>query len=80
MLNVPVKYLILIEAGGPMVARLFDANRVHVLDIDASSEEVAVMTAGLVPEFGADDAAWAKALEGHNTAERKAARVYTLDV
>jgi len=80
MHNPPVKYLILIEAGGPMVARLFDAHRVHVLDIDASSEEVAVMTAGLVPEQGADDAVWSKALEGHNAAERTAARVYTLDV
>ena len=80
MHSAPVKYLILIEAAGPMVARLFDANRVHVLDIDASSEEVAVMTAGLVPEQGADDAAWAKALVGHNAAERRAAQVYTLDV
>lgn len=76
----PARYLVLIESAGAMVARLFDANRAHVLDIDASSEEVVVMTRGLTAMQGADGAAWAKALVGHNAAERAAAQVYTLDV
>ena len=80
MHSTPVKYLILIDASGAMVARLFDAQRVHVSDIDASSEEVAVMTTGLTPAQGADDAAWARVLSGHNADERRAAQVYTLDV
>jgi len=75
----PVKYLVLIDASGAMTARLFDADRHHVSDIDASSEEVAVMTAGLAPVQGADDS-WAAALAGHNADERRAAQVYTLDV
>jgi len=78
--QVPVKYLVLIDASGAMVARLFDGQRRHVSDIDASSEEVAVMTTGLTPLRGADDAAWAAALSGHNADERRAAMVYTLDV
>jgi hypothetical protein len=76
----PVKYLILIEAGGSMVARMYDADRVHVSDIDASSEDVAAMTTGLVPTRDALDAAWAQALEGHNADERAAAQVFTLAV
>ena len=54
--NTLVKYLVLIESGGAMVARLYDAKRGHVSDIDASSEEVAVMTAGLQPRHAAEDA------------------------
>jgi hypothetical protein len=78
--NTPVRYLVLIESGGAMVARLYDAKRGHVSDIDASSEEVAVMTAGLQPRHAAEDAVWSEALRGHNAAERRAAQVYTLDV
>lgn len=80
MHSTPVKYLVLIDASGAMVARLFDGQRRHVNDIDASSEEVAVMTTGLAPAKGADDAAWAQALAGHNADERRAAMVYTLDL
>jgi hypothetical protein len=76
----PVKYLVLIEADGSMVARLFDADRVHVSDIDASSEEVAVMTKGLVPTRDADTAAWQKSLAGDGAPQRAQAQVYTLDV
>ena len=76
----PVKYLVLIEADGGMVARLFDANRAHVGDIDASSEEVAVMTRGLLPACDADDATWSKVLMGDASAARLAAQVFTLDV
>lgn len=80
MRQAPVRYLILIESAGSMVARMFDAQRVHLGDFDASSEEVAVMTRGLTPGHGADSDGWAGALAGHNAAERRAAQVYTLDI
>jgi hypothetical protein len=80
MHSTPARYLVLIDASGAMTARLFDAER-HVLgDFDASSEEVAVMTRGLVAANGADAAVWDRALAGHNAAERRAADVFTLDV
>ncbi|WP_137892664.1 hypothetical protein [Ramlibacter sp. 2FC] len=74
----PVKYLIVIESGGPMVARLFDANRVHVIDMDASSEDVSETTEGIVPAHGATASEWDKALAGHSAEERAEAQVYTL--
>ncbi|MBX3605008.1 MAG: hypothetical protein KF788_07040 [Piscinibacter sp.] len=76
----PAKYLVVIDAGGSMVARLFDANRLPLTDFDASSEEVAVMTTGLQPQRSALDAAWSRALAGHNPDERAGAEVYTLDL
>lgn len=76
----PTRYLVLIESGGAMLARLFDAGLVQRAEIDAASEEVAVMTAGLQPERGAAAPAWAAALSGHSATERAAALVYTLDV
>lgn len=79
-MNKPARYLVLIEASGEgMVARLFDAERAHLGDFDASSFEVADMTAGVVPTQGATDPAWGLALNGHNEAERAAALVYRLD-
>ncbi len=76
----PARYLILIESGGAMVARLFDAQRQPLGDFDASSEEVAVMTRGLTPARNADSDGWAPVLAGHSAEERRAAEVYTLDV
>jgi hypothetical protein len=76
----PAKYLVLIDSSGAMTARLFDAKGVPVAEFDASSEEVAVMTAGLTPAKGANGEAWTKALAGHNEQERRDAEVYTLDV
>lgn len=76
----PAKYLVVIDASGAMVARLFDAQRVQVAEFDASSEEVAVMTNGLAPARGAAGPEWTRALAGHSEAERCAAEVYTLDV
>nr|WP_297351076.1 hypothetical protein [uncultured Caldimonas sp.] len=75
----PSRFLVLIEAAGPMIARLFDARRVHLADFDAASEEVAVMTSGVVPERGASGSEWGTALEGHSAAEREAALVFKLD-
>ena len=76
----PARYLVLIEAGDGMVARLFDAERHHLIDVDASSFEVADMTVGRVPTEGADLADWGHALEGHSGEQLRSARIYTLDV
>ena len=74
------RYLVVIEAGGETVARMFDGNRRQVEEFDASSSEVAVMTHGLTPEHVADSPQWRSALAGHSARERQQAEVYTLDV
>ncbi|TMH10654.1 MAG: hypothetical protein E6H58_16970 [Betaproteobacteria bacterium] len=76
----PAKYLVVIDSGGEMIARMFDASRKLLVDFDASSSEVAVMTQGLVAQRSAIDPAWDKALRGHSAVERSQAEVYTLDV
>lgn len=76
----PARYLVLIESDGAMLARMFDSDLVQRAEIDAASEEVAVMTAGLGPQQGAVTPVWAAALSGHSEAERAAALIYTLDV
>lgn len=74
------KYLLILESAGSMVARLFDAERRHVAEFDASSEEVTVMIKGLNARQGADPSEWGLALRGHNAHELAGAMVYTLDV
>jgi hypothetical protein len=74
------RYLVIIDSGGSMVARLFDADRTELAEFDAGSEEIAVMTQGLRPTKSALDRAWDDALDGHNHDERRAADVYTLDI
>jgi len=76
----PVKFLILIDAGGAMVARLLDANRGHVMDIDASTEEVVATINGAVPIHNGTASEWDQALAGHSTIERAQAQVYTLPI
>lgn len=76
----PARYLVVIDAGGTVIARLFLATRELVAEFDAGTEEAAQMTAGRVPAKGADGPEWDRALEGHSAAERRAADVYTLDV
>lgn len=76
----PTRYLVVIESGGVAIARLFGSNREQVGEFDASTEEVTVMTRGLVPAIGAQGAEWDRALAGHSALERRAARVFTLDV
>jgi hypothetical protein len=76
----PARYLIVIDAAGSMIARLFLDTRELVGEFDASTEEVAQMTKGLAPVVGALGAEWDRALEGHSAVERGAADVYTLDV
>jgi hypothetical protein len=74
------RYLVVIESGGSALARLFTQSREQIAEFDASTEEVTVMTRGLVPVAGADGPEWDRALAGHSACERSAARVYTLDV
>jgi hypothetical protein len=74
------RYLVVIESGGYATARLFVDTREQVAEFDASTEEVTLMTQGLVPVVGAVGAEWDQALAGHSASERSAARVYTLDV
>lgn len=74
----PARYLVLIDSSGGPLARLFDEDHVQLAEIDASSEEVATMTAGLVASTGTDPAAWRGALDGHSEQECRAAQVYTL--
>ncbi len=76
----PARYLVLIDAAGVSLARLFQATREQVAEFDGGTEEVARMTQGLVPARGADAPEWDRALDGHSAAERAAAAVYTLDV
>jgi hypothetical protein len=79
-LRPPARYLVLIEGGGSPIARLFTERRAPAGEFDASSEEVALMTRGLVPVRQALGSEWDEALEGHSRAERATAEVYTLDV
>jgi hypothetical protein len=76
----PSRYLVVIDSGGFVLARLFLETREQVAEFDAGTEEAAQMMAGLVPTKGADGPEWDRALEGHSAAERRAADVYTLDV
>lgn len=80
MHKTPVRYLVIIESDGAMLAKQYDERFAHVGDIDASSEEVAVMTRGLKAAHSGNDGTWAKVLAGHGEAERRAAEVFTLDV
>ena len=74
----PTRYLIIIDEAGAGIARLFLATREQVAEVDAGSEEVALMTRGLVPVRGALGSEWDSALQGHSAAERAAADVYTI--
>ena len=79
-LRKPVRYLVVIEAGGYMIARLLLETREMVAEFDAAVEEVGSMTAGLVPVVGALGPEWDVALGGRSTEERASALVYTLDI
>ncbi len=76
----PARYLVTIDSGGYMVARLFLENREQIAEFDAAVEEVTVMTKGLVPDIGALGPEWDVGLQGHNAAERAGAEVYRLEV
>lgn len=78
-MQAPAKYLVIIESGGASEALMLTAERVRVAEFD-STEEVSVMTRGLVPQQGATDAAWDRALAGRSASDRALALVYTLDI
>lgn len=74
------RYLVVIRSEDEALARLFDARRAQVGEFDAGTEEVAVMTRGLVPRRSAAEPEWDQALQAHSAAERAEAEVYLLDV
>ena len=76
----PARFLVVIDSGGYMVARMFLETREQVAEFDAAVEEVSAMTSGLVPEVGALGSEWDSALLGHSAAERAGAMVYTLEI
>ena len=76
----PTRYLVIIDSGGSTIARLFLPTREPFGEFDAGTEEVALMTQGLSPTDGAGGPEWDHALEGHSSAERAGAAVYTLDL
>lgn len=80
MQSTPVKFLIVIDSGGSMVARLFDANRGHVMDMDASTEDVVATIDGVVPSQSGTAQEWDRALAGHSAEERAQAQVYALAI
>lgn len=76
----PVRYVVLIDAGGAAVSRLFLNDRKQVDEFEGGAPEVAQMIQGLRPVRGASGPEWDAALRGHSAAERQAAEVYTLEV
>lgn len=76
----PAKYLVMIDLDGGSTALLFTAARVQVAEFDASSEEVPVMTQGLVPSRTANTPEWDQALAGCSHEARLTAQVFVLDV
>lgn len=76
----PVRYVVVIDAGGSMMARLFLETRETSGSFDAAVEELSGMIMGLVPQVGALGSEWDVALQGHSQSERTDARIYTLKV
>lgn len=74
------RYLVVIDAGGFTVARLFLASREQIAEFDASTEETVSLIAGSTAARGADGPDWDRALASHSAAERADADVYTLEV
>ncbi|MDH5537844.1 MAG: hypothetical protein OEY03_00445 [Rhizobacter sp.] len=76
----PARYLVIIGSGGVNIARLFMDSLEPAGEFDAATEEVTVLTRGHSPVQGATGPEWDKALQGHNAAERRAAKVFTIDL
>ncbi len=74
------RFLVVIDAAGAKVARLFLDTYEQVAEFDAGTEEVTVMTRGMSSVTGATGPMWERALQGHTALERAAATVYTLEV
>jgi hypothetical protein len=75
----PTRYVVVIDSAGSTIARLFLDSYEQVAEVDAGTEEIALMTHGLQPARGALGEEWDRPLQGHSTAERRNADVYTLD-
>lgn len=78
-LRAPARYLVVIESGAGLVARLLGADRRELAEFDAATEEAAQMIAGREPQRGAEGAEWDAALAGHSAEQRLAAALYTLE-
>ena len=78
VLRKPARFMVVIDSGGYMVARLFLESREQVAELDASTEEVTQMTIGLHATQCAGDPVWDRALQGHSVDERASAHVYEL--
>jgi hypothetical protein len=76
--RLPVRYLVVIDSGGAMVARLFLDTRELVNEFDAAVTEVSNMTFGMTPDTGAIGSEWDEALQGFSEEQRASAEVYTL--
>ncbi|WP_310385314.1 hypothetical protein [Roseateles sp.] len=74
------RYLVVIESGGALVAKLFLETREKVAEFDASTVETASMIGAHASAGGGTDPAWDHALAGHSDAERAQAQIYWLDV
>ncbi|MBV8501521.1 MAG: hypothetical protein JO006_07370 [Paucibacter sp.] len=74
------RWLVLIESGGFMLARLFDAGRQQLAEFDASTEEAVQMAKGQPLLSDAQQPEWDQALMGHSLDERRQAQVYALGV
>lgn len=74
------RYLVVIDAGGVSVARLFLATHEQVAEFDAGAEEVASLTKGLRATRGASGPEWDRALEAHGADERRDALVFDLRI
>jgi hypothetical protein len=74
----PPRYLVIIDSAGATIARLFLETREQTAEVDAATEQVALMTRGLTPARTAHLPEWDRALGGHSAVERAAAEVYTL--
>ncbi len=76
----PVRYVVIIEAGGSTVAMLFLGTHALVSEIDAGTDAATSLIAGRVPVVGALGTEWDQALAGHSSADRAAAQVFTLEL
>ena len=74
------RYLILIPAPDGPMAKLLDANREPLAELDANTEEVTTMLRGLTPAIGAVGADWDRHLSGHSATERAASKIYSLNL
>lgn len=72
------RYLVVIDSGGGMVARLYSVTRKLLIECDAATNEISTLTAGLRPKVGALEPEWDGALQGYNLLERAGAEVFTL--